>query len=422
MSIPVGIFAKYTKIWYNVLTMEHALQATPVIGETFQSLYDPNGHLSGPFMLLGRRSLMQHLLKKRVARIALPGPDGLEMLGGRELMAAELAHSMLIADGNYTQAEQLSLSENRLLEAVQIAHFGAQKIVVGVHAAAQLLLENNPELAELTAERDPRQHLVHGVVLAAAAHRGEVRASGWPYVYHPIDCATISGIAARKEGDVFTDDERYVLRLKQFVDLLHDTWENSMESKGKERGSSFLTPREGRVVASPLVQYLLLQSLDVSDAHSFIAARSNFMLTKTVGPEKSGRMDYGPYAKRLYRGEWLPGHVLHLDTPMAVATKLVDLHHNGKIDPKRVEAIDANHAKERKQRMMIKNQQNNYGKVFRVGERRIAQSDADPMVQRIARNVRHVTPKDLDDVLGSARILDLLRDCELILDAVDACM
>lgn len=392
----------------------------PVIPGTFQELYDPNKHLMGSFALFGRQRLMSHLLNKRSSPIELPSPDGLRPFAGRELIATELAHAMLINSGDVTQAHYLQLSDNRLEEAIQAAHFGAQEVVDGVHAVAQALLAGNRDLAELTKERDPQQLLVHGVALAALAHRGELRMSGWPYLYHPIDCAVISGIAARKEGEVVEDEGLYVLRLKQFVDTQHDTWENSIASKGKRRGQSFLMPLEGCVVSTPLVQYKLLRSRGVSEAHSFTAARANYVLTKTVGPERKGRMKYkDPYVTRLLAGERLPDGRIHLETPLAVTTKMVDLRHNGVIDPKRVPPVDIHHAIRLWQIRATKNRQNDYANVLRTAERLIAESDADPMLKRIGRNTGKVTWQDLDDVRDSGRILDELRDNNLILDIWD---
>ena len=284
-----------------------------------------------------------------------------------------------------------------------------------------MLLEDNFELNRLTEERDPQRLLVTGAVLGAVAHRGETRLSGLPYIYHPIAVAAIAGIAARKEGDVLSDEEKHVLRLVQYVGLGHDTHENNIESTGPERGSSFLTKRDERVVASPLVHYMVLRSLGLDKDESFSAARDILMLTKTVGPEKKGRMKYSKYAARLFsvkkhhHGETR----MHLKYPIATVVKQLDLHDNRVIDPKRVEPVDKKHEKQRRAVLRLKNQQNNYRKVSRTGERRVRDSDAHYMLRRISRNIQLVKPSDLDDFKGSGRILAILRENDMLLAAWD---
>lgn len=387
--------------------MDYSVRGAPVIGERSLDFYDPNGHYTGPLKPFGTQGLSKYLIKNRTDPVELPTQQGLEPVNGEQLIAVEMAHAMLIADGDFTQAWWLALSENRLVEATRTANFGASQIVRGIIAAKDVLFEQNPELYELSEERDPFHLLTAGAILAAVSHRGQYRSSGLPYLTHTIACAGIAGIAARIEGEIFDDSETLILRRGQYKLLNHDGWENSMPSKGANRGKSFLDTNH--VVASPLVHYMLLQELGLSAAESLDDARDIYMLTKSVGPEHSGRMRYDKYEKRLS---------LH---PTAAALKLVDIHDNLTIDPKRVVPIDIGHKVARSMGLTIKNQQNNYAKVFTHLESLVMASNVDPMILRIARNIRNVKHEDLDLLRQPAHSIRILNqfDNNKLLNAYD---
>lgn len=372
----------------------------PVIGESFKSFYDPNGYHTGPLKPFGKQRLLGYLDEKRASGAMLATPDGSALIRGRDLVAVELAHSMLIADDNFEQAEWLGLSESRLIEAVQIADFGAAAVVKGVRIATDLLMDRNPSLRARSEERDPWRLLTTNGVLSAVSHRGEKRLSGQDYFYHTIASAAIAGIAARKSGVKFTMDRNLVQRRLQANLEGHDGWENSMESKGENRGASFLA--SPRVVPSPLVHYNLRRSLGLSVADSFEDASTIFMITKTVGPEKRGRMDYDKYRRRMH------GH------PMTEVSKMCDIHDNLKIDPKRVEPVDADHAEIRKKTLRLKSTQNNYHLTFKDIEKDVAKNAEDETLRLIAQHVRRVSPDDLNYLWGSMRVLAQLSNPELL--------
>ena len=379
------------------------MSTVPVISESYKTFYDPNAHFMGPLTLFGTQRLTRNLLQKREKPVEVLSSNGPLPLTGSDLVAAELAHTMLIAEGDFTQANWLGLSENRLVEAVKTAEFGAQSVVRGVKSAVEVLLDENAELARLSEERDPLHLLAAGAVLAAVSHKGQKRKSGLDYVTHTIATAGIAGIAARKEGEDFSDHERHVLRLLQYGLLNHDGFEDSMESKGANRGRSFLASE--RIVPSPLVHYTLLQSLGVSPEESFAGARNVYMLSKPVGPERKGRMKYSKYVDRFF--EFIDADVM----------KMCDVHDNLEIDPKRVQPINMWHRFTRNRVLRIKNQQNNYSKVFNTLEAHVAESDADPMLKRIARNIRFVKPEDLDEwrqPTVTMRILNQLDNKKLL--------
>lgn len=387
--------------------MDYSVRGAPVIGERSLDFYDPNGHYTGPLKPFGTQRISKYLIKNRTDPVELPTQQGLEPVHGKQLIAVEMAHAMLIADGDFTQAWWLGLSENRLIEATQTANFGARQIVRAIIAAKDVLFEQNPELYELSEERDSYHLLTAGAILAAVSHRGQYRLSGLPYLTHTIACAGIAGIAARFEGDVFDDRETLILRRGQYKLLNHDGWENGIPSKGPNRARSFLST--SHVVATPLVHYMLLQELGLSAAESLEDARDIYMLTKSVGPERTGRMRYARYEERLS---------LH---PTAAALKLVDIHDNLTIDPKRVEPIDIGHKVARSMGLTIKNQQNNYAKVFTNLESLVLESNVDPMILRIARNVRNVKHEDLDLLRQPAHSIRILNqfDNNKLLNAYD---
>lgn len=375
----------------------------PVIGETFQSFYDPNSHFSGPFTLFGQRRLLRFLEKKRRLPIDAETPDGTVQYSGRELIALEMAHTMLISQSDYRAAAPLGLDEETLAQAVEVANFGAQQIVRGVKAAVELLLAENPELARLTEARDPHHLLTAGAVLAAVSHRGQKRRSGHDYIDHTIAAAGIAGIAARMEGEDFSTHERHVLRLLQYGLLNHDGFEDSMESSGKNRGRSFLA--SDKIVASPLVHYTLLKELGVSPEESFEEARNIYLLSKPVGPERKGRMKYDKYVDRF------------IDFIEVDVMKLCDIHHNLNIDPKRVRPVTLWHKLMLNRTLKLKSQQNNYSEVFASLEANVIESQADPMLKRVARNIRYVRPRHLDEwrmASMSVRILNQFDNKKLL--------
>lgn len=387
--------------------MEYAVPTVPVIGETFQTFYDPNGYHTGLLKPFGKQRLLSYLDEKRAPGVTLSLPDGeRRLVQGRELLAVELAHSMLIAHGNFEQAEWLGLSDSRLIEATQIAEFGAKSVVRGVVMATDLLLQRNASLRARSNQRDPMHLLTANGVLSAVSHRGEKRLSGQDYFYHTVASAAIGGIAARKSGLVFTPASTLTLRRLQSDLLGHDGWENSMDSKGPNRGRSFLA--SPRVVPSPLVHYRLRRALGLSVSDSFEDASTIFLITKTVGPERQGRMDYERYKRRMY------GH------PMAEVAKECDIHDNLRIDPKRVEPIDADHAKTRKKTLQLKSAQNNYRSSFKDLERDVAKNANDETLRQIAQFVRRVGPDDLNYLWGSMRVLAQLSNPELLSSWDDA--
>lgn len=376
------------------------MSTVPVIGESFKSFYDPNGYYTGSLKPFGKQRLLNYLDEKRAPGVRLVTPYGPTLVSGRDLVAVELAHAMLIADDNFEQAEWLGLSDSRLSEAVQIADFGASAVVRGVRAATDLLHERNSLIRELSDERDPLHLLSINGMLSAVSHKCEIRLSGVDYFYHTVASAAIAGIAARKEGENFTKAQERMLRRTQGNLLGHDGWENAFVSKGESRGRSFLA--SPRVVPSPLVHYRLRMTSGLSVVESFEDASTIFLITKTVGPEKEGRMKYDRYGRRLH------GH------PMAEVCKMCDIRDNLDIDPKHVEPIDADHAATRKKILRLKNSQNNYRSTFKDLQRDVAKNAEDEMLRRIGRNVRFVTPADLDYLRGSTRILATLNNVELL--------
>lgn len=363
--------------------MVEPLEKSPVIGATFEEFYDPNSHLTGSLVFFGNWRLKHHLLRKRRTPVSVVAPEGASEYSGRQLIALEMAHTMLISESDYNAAAPLGLDADTLERAVDVANFGAQQIVKGVKAAVEVLLAENPELARLTEARDPHRLLTAGAVLAAVSHRGQKRRSGHDYIDHTIAAAGIAGIAARMEGEDFSAHERHVLRLLQYGLLNHDGFEDSMESRGKNRGRSFLASE--KIVASPLVHYTLLKELGLSAAESFQEARNIYLLSKPVGPERKGRMKYEAYVGRLFN-----------DTETNVM-KMADIHHNLKIDPKRVRPVTLWHKLRLNRTLTIKSQQNNYTEVYTSLENNVANSDADPMLKRVARNINKVLPEHLDE-------------------------
>jgi len=383
------------------------------LGQTFQGFYDPNGHFNGPlrgsfsyFERYGRRRLMTYLDDRRATPVNLPAPEGTVPVIGRQLLAVELAHLMLITHDDYTQAEHLDLGQDDLEQAIGIANFGAEQIVRGVHAGVEVMLERDPVLRELSEMRDPKFLLSSGAMLAAIAHDGQERLSGWPFFEHPKAAAGIAGIAARmrlwseKPRDL-TPYEEHTLRRLQYSILAHDILENEIISSGDEKGTSFLIPR-GRVVSTPLVHYLELQDRGLSYTECFSGARDNYLYTKPSAPEKEGRMDYG-------------GYMVRMETyPETEAGKGVDVHHNWKTDPIRLQPIDRRHAEALEKELRQKSRERNYRMASHKIRHDVLRSDASPIIKRIVRNTPRVKSSDLDKLWGSMRILSRLENGPLI--------
>lgn len=378
------------------------------LGESLRSFYDPNDHF-----LLGdgeydHAGLMSHLDAKRQSPVAVNTPSGVQEFCSRKLLALELAHLIFITHDDISEAGPLGLTEQDIHDAIDVATFGAQQIVTGIIAATKVLLQNDEVLKALVDKRDPLHLLPAGAILGAKAHEGVKRNSGVDFIYHQIAAASIAGIAARKDRKKIDGQSVRLLRRVQYVSIGHDGFEDSMPSKGETRGQSFLSAR--RIVPSPLIHFMLLNTLGLDKEESYADAKAIYLLAKPVGPEPKGRMEYNPYTERLITA----GRSQKIYS--AAIAKMVDIHDNSVIDPKRVTAISEKHEEIRAQQLAIMDGLKKYGVVFGLLERESQRDDVPSILRRVGRNIRKVMPLEIDKFRknGSARILSRFDNVVLL--------
>lgn len=272
------------------------------IPDQARSFYDPD-HTFASSDPSGD-TLLKWLDAKRASPVTVPY---LGMVSTRQLVALELAHTGIINEANINEQSWLGLDKPVIEQTMMAAQSTAQDIARRCLESIVRIRSNRPKPA-LAQTSDIT---LAGAVLAANAHKGQMRLNGKPYYSHPQGVALLLGRSYKIHLQPDSDPS---LPLYEFEGLLHDGFEDSMP----RNGLSFLS--SPNVIVSPLVLHETLTQLGVEPAIARRQAVGMLALTKTIGP--NGSMSYDSYIKRFeHYAQQIP-------------TKLGDLQYNYKIDSK----------------------------------------------------------------------------------------
>lgn len=312
-----------------MLIQEEQSPLTTPLPEAFHEFYDPNGRHGGNdetvlhWMLAQRRAAQE-----RGEAVTVQTAQGeREITDARTQIAIELGHLSMLTRENVSDWAGLGLSEDKLIEAVDIAEFGVAQTVKSIKKAVSSLAREKTvqdRMREIHDEdgEDSVEMLLAGLVVAANAHKDQRRMNGVPFFTHPAAVAKILSLAIRDDRKWKKKHGVLGLRLLQYRALVHAAFEDRLpgHTSPELRGTSFL--RGDNLLASPLMHKRLLESYlsPESKNEATNTAIDVYYLTKPIGPD--GHITNDRYMNRLKVRS------------LAMLVKLADITHNLRIDPK----------------------------------------------------------------------------------------